>query len=73
MTVFLATMDEKITQSAVKEMANLQIALVVPEAFKAPSTVVDYAKECNVLTFKQFFREEIAGRRKSRWIELGVW
>jgi hypothetical protein len=72
-TIFLATMDEKVTQSAVKEMANLQITLVVPEAFKAPGTVVDYARESNVLTFKQFFREEIAGRRKPRWVDLGAW
>lgn len=72
-TIFLATMDEKVTQSAVKEMANLQITLVVPEAFKASGTVVDYAKESNVLTFKQFFREEVAGRRKPRWVELGAW
>ena len=73
MTVFLAIRDEKVTQSTVKEMTNLQITLVVPEAFKAPGTVIDYARESNVLTFKQFFREEIAGRRKSRWVELGVW
>jgi hypothetical protein len=72
-TIFLATMDEKVTQSAVKEMANLQITLVVPEAFKATGTVVDYARESNVLTFKQFFREEIAERRKPRWVELGAW
>lgn len=72
-TVFLATMDEKVTRSAVKEMANLQITLVVPEAFKTNGTVIEYAKEPNVLTFKQFFREEIATRRKPRWIELGAW
>jgi len=72
-TVFLATMDEKVTRSAVRDMANLQITLVVPEAFKADRTVVEYAKEPNVLTFKQFFREEIATRRKPRWIELGEW
>ena len=72
-TVFLATMDEKVTRSAVKEMAHLQITLVVPEAFKAKGTVIEYAKEANVLTFKQFFRDEIATRRKPRWIELGAW
>ena len=72
-TVFLATMDEKVTRSAVRDMANLQITLVVPEAFKADRTVVEYSKEPNVLTFKQFFREEIATRRKPRWIELGAW
>lgn len=72
-TVFLATMDEKVTRSAVREMANLEITLVVPEAFKASGTVIEYAKEPNVLTFRQFFREEIATRRKPRWIGLGAW
>lgn len=72
-TVFLATMDEKVTISAVKEMAGLQIALVVPEAFKSKGAVIEYAKESNVLTFREFFNEEIAGRRKPRWIELGLW
>lgn len=72
-TVFLATMDEKVTVSAVREMANLQIVLVVPEAFKARGAVVEYAKEGNVFTFKEFFTDEIAGRRKPRWIELGSW
>ena len=72
-TVFLATMDEKVTKSAVREMANLQIALVVPEAFKSKGAVVEYAKEENVFTFKEFFTNEIAGRRKSRWMDLGLW
>lgn len=72
-TVFLATMDEKVTRSAVKEMADLQIALVVPESFKSKGTIIEYAKESNVLTFKQFFSEEIAVRRKARWLELGLW
>lgn len=72
-TIFLATMDEKVTQSAVQEMANLDIVLVVPEAFKAQGTVVEYAKESNVLTFQQFFQEEIAVRRKPRWMALGAW
>jgi len=72
-TVFLATMDEKVTKSAVREMANLQIALVVPEAFKSKGAVVEYAKEENVFTFKEFFTKEIAGRRKPRWMGLGLW
>ena len=54
-------------------MANLQIALVVPEAFKSKGTVVEYAKEENVFTFKEFFTKEIAERRKPRWLELGLW
>lgn len=66
-------MDEKVTRSSVKEMANLQITLVVPESFTAKGTIIEYAKEPNVLTFKQFFSEEIAVRRKARWLELGLW
>ncbi|MFZ3140112.1 type II restriction endonuclease [Polaromonas sp.] len=72
-TVFLATMDEKVTRSAVREMAHLQITLVVPESFKSPGTIIEYAKESNVLTFKQFFSEEIGVRRKARWLELSLW
>ncbi len=72
-TVFLATMDEKVSLSATRDMANLQIALVVPEAFKSKGTVVEYAKESNVFTFKEFFSQEIATRRKPRWLELGLW
>ena len=72
-TVFLATMDEKVTRSAAREMADLQITLVVPESFKSKGTIIGYAKEPNVLTFKQFFSEEIAVRRKARWLELGLW
>ena len=35
-------------------------------------TIIEYAKESNVLTFKQFFSEEIAVRRKARWLALGL-
>ncbi len=72
-TVFLATMDEKVTRSAAREMAGLDITLVVPESFKAKGTIIEYAKESNVLTFKEFFSEEIAIRRKARWLKLGLW
>ena len=72
-TVFLATMDEKVSRSAAREMAGLDITLVVPESFKSRGTVIEYAKESNVLTFKEFFSQEIAVRRKARWLELGLW
>ena len=42
-------------------------------SFKTKGKVIEYAKEENVLTFKQFFREEIATRRKPRWVALGAW
>ena len=72
-TIFLATMDEKVTRSAAREMAGLDITLVVPESFKSKGNIIEYAKESNVLTFKEFFSEEIAVRRKARWLELGFW
>ena len=72
-TVFLATMDEKVSRSAAREMAGLDITLVVPESFKSSGTVIEYTKESNVLTFKEFFSQEIAVRRKARRLELGLW
>lgn len=71
--VFLATMDEKVTRSAVRDMNNLSITLVVPESFKAKGTVAEYSNEPNVQTFKEFFHDEIRGKRQPRWIELGAW
>ncbi len=71
--VFLATLDEKVTRSAVKEMNRLNIALVVPESFVGRRTVVEYASEPNVFTFKRFFEEEIMKERRPRWISAGLW
>lgn len=65
--VFLATMDEKVTVSSVRKMQEYDVFLVVPEAFKDAGTVVDFSKEPNVLSFKQFFCEEIAVRRAPQW------
>lgn len=71
-TIFLATMDEKVTRSAVRDMNQLDIVMVVPEAFKEKGTVVEYADEPNVLTFKQFFTEEIRGKRYPIWAHSGL-
>ena len=65
--VFLATMDEKVAVASVRKMREHDVYLVVPEAFKAPGTVVDFAQEPNVLSFGEFFREEIALRRAPLW------
>ena len=70
--VYLATMDEKVTLSAVKEMAQLDIVLVVPESL-VTDKIIEYAKEPNVMTFKKFFDSEIALSRKPRWMALGAW
>ena len=65
--VFLATIDEKVAVSSVRKMQEHDVFLVVPEAFKDDGTVVDFSKEPNVLTFRQFFREEIGVRRTPLW------
>jgi len=65
--VFLATLDESVAISSVKKMNEHDVFLVVPEAFKADGTVVDFSKESNVLTFKEFFQEEIGLRRVPKW------
>lgn len=71
-TIFLATIDEKVTRSAVRDMNRLDIVMVVPEAFKEKGTVVEYAREPNVLTFKEFFTEEIKERRYPIWASSGL-
>lgn len=72
-SIYLATMDEKVTRSAVREMNDKSVLLVVPEAFKAHGTVVEYAKEPNVLTFSEFFTGELMQRRKPIWKAMGIW
>ncbi|OYU12835.1 MAG: hypothetical protein CFE38_04270 [Comamonadaceae bacterium PBBC1] len=65
--IFLATMDERVSLPSVKKMREHDIYLVVPEAFKAKgqgqSAIVDFAKEQNVLSFSEFFCNEISQRR----------
>lgn len=66
--VFLATLDEKISLSSVRKMQEHNVFLVVPEAFKLKKKlVVDFSGETNVLTFGEFFREEVGVRRAPRW------
>ena len=67
--VFLATMDEKVAVSSVRKMREHDVFLVVPEAFKAKGkgTVVDFSAESNVLSFSEFFKEEIGVRRVPLW------
>lgn len=61
-TVFLATVDDRISGEAIDEMKLHDIALVVPESLKS-SSESSYAKYENVLTFKNFFEKEIRRKR----------
>lgn len=60
--VFLATVDDRVTADAISDMANNGIHLLVPESLKA-SKETCYAKQVNVITFREFFDEEIAHKR----------
>ncbi|WP_052103727.1 MULTISPECIES: type II restriction endonuclease [Lysobacter] len=60
--VFLATVDDRVAASSIREMANADIRLVVPEALKS-SDEAHYKGQPNVLSFREFFDGEI---RKSR-------
>ena len=70
--VFLATMDEKVSVSSVRQMKDHDVFLIVPESFKSSGTVVDFSKEPNVLSFSEFFLEEIGERRAPVWRKSGI-
>jgi len=61
-TIFLATVDDRVSFEAITEMARSDITLVVPESLKVSKEAV-YAKNPNVITFRDFFRDEIRKRR----------
>lgn len=60
--VFLATVDDRVAASSIREMADADIRLVVPEALKS-NNEAHYKGQSNVLSFREFFDSEI---RKSR-------
>jgi hypothetical protein len=60
--VFLATVDDRVAASSIREMAGASIQLVVPESLKA-SKETDYADQPNVLSFRDFFDIEIRQHR----------
>ena len=62
--VFLATVDDRISAPAIAEMARNDIVLVVPESLKK-SKETDYEKQGGVITFRDFFHDQIKVRRPS--------
>jgi hypothetical protein len=62
--VFLATVDDRVSTPAIKEMASNDIVLVVPESLKKSKEAV-YEKETEVITFHDFFHDQIKIRRPS--------
>ena len=60
--VYLATVDDRVTKTSIKEMAGSGILLVVPESLKK-SKEAFYQDASNVLTFREFFDDSIRTKR----------
>jgi hypothetical protein len=64
--LYLATVDENVAASAIEEMGEAGIRLVVPESLKTSDAAV-YSKQANVISFKEFFTTDIKARRMPLW------
>lgn len=61
-SVFLATVDDRVSTEAIADMGRNGIVLVVPESLKASKEAV-YEKHSAVITFRDFFLDQIRARR----------
>lgn len=62
--VFLATVDDRVSTPAIEEMGRNGITLVVPELLKK-SKEACYSDSADVITFRDFFHEQVKQRRPS--------
>lgn len=62
--LFLATVDDRVSSAAIDDMNTQGIHLVVPESLKK-SKETCYNGKTNVITFREFFDEEISSKRPS--------
>lgn len=60
--LFLATVDDRVSSAAIDDMSTQGIHLVVPESLKK-SKETCYNGKINVITFREFFDDEIASKR----------
>lgn len=60
--LFLATVDDRISPDAIEDMRELGLHLLVPESLKK-SKETCYGNKTNVITFRDFFDEEIRAKR----------
>lgn len=60
--LFLATVDDRVTADAIADMGENGICLLVPESLKNAKEAC-YAGQKNVITFREFFDNEISRRR----------
>ncbi|MEB0075838.1 type II restriction endonuclease [Pseudomonas sp. CCI3.2] len=67
--IFLATVDDRVSGEAIDEMSRHSISLVVPESLKKAKESA-YDGYDNVITFRQFFDNEVRLKRPSLIIPL---
>ncbi|MGB3461850.1 MAG: type II restriction endonuclease [Rhodanobacter lindaniclasticus] len=67
--IFLATVDDRVSGEAIAEMDRNAISLVVPESLKKAKESA-YADHSNVITFRQFFGDEVKAKRPSLILPL---
>lgn len=68
-SIFLATVDDRVSRDAIDEMGRNSISLVVPESMKKSKESVYYGYG-NSITFKQFFDDEVKSKRPSLILAL---
>lgn len=61
-SIFLATVDDRVSSEALSDLQRLDITLVVPESLKDSAESL-YAKRDNVITFRHFFNTELSDLR----------
>lgn len=61
--IFLATVDDRVSKEALADLQKAEITLVVPESLKMKTNESLYYHDTNVISFRQFFDEELARKR----------
>lgn len=61
--IFLATVDDRVSREALADLQKAEITLVVPESLKMKNNESFYYHDTNVISFREFFDEELARKR----------
>ncbi|PTS79772.1 EcoRII [Stenotrophomonas sp. HMWF022] len=61
--IFLATVDDRVSKEALADLRKAEITLVVPESLKMKTNESLYYHDTNVISFRDFFDEELARKR----------
>jgi len=61
--IFLATVDDRVSKETLGDLRKAEITLVVPESLKMKNNESFYYHDTNVISFRDFFDEELATKR----------